>query len=161
MLHRHIHIVLSRPWKIVISMFVLCFTVGILALHWKYSLRSYIMDFNKPEKVMLTSNIWLHRTSRNVVTVTDKEGMGLVYGRVVRVGFDKSGGESVFIAYEPFADNAMNGESMGMTNAQLVVTKIDVESGNVIPVSRDDKSVTPLLEPVGAFFGKVNSTRQP
>ena len=50
------------------------------------------------EDMMLTTNVWLHRTSGSVVTVNDRDGMGLVNGNVKRIGYETKDRKRLLVA---------------------------------------------------------------
>jgi hypothetical protein len=114
------------------------------------SCRPNLSSFNAAEKKKITSAVWLHRTSRDVVSVADKDGMGLVYGKVLRLGYEKGNRGFLLVAYEPFSSSTPS--TNGTTTVEAKVARIDLKSAEVVAVSDPDGVISKSLEPIDAFF---------
>lgn len=131
---------------------ILCATfVGIIsfrAIRSKHEDQLILKDFNQPNKVMISSKIWLCRTSRDVITINDKDGIGLIYGRVLKLGYELNNKDMLLVLYEPFGDENMGDEKIGHPNK---LARIEVKSGIVsnIPL---EINIIHSLKSADAFF---------
>jgi hypothetical protein len=114
------------------------------------SCRPNLSNFNSAEKKKITSAVWLHRTSRDVVSVADKDGMALVYGNVRRVDYEKGGRDFLLVAYEPVSSATQS--TNAPTTAEVKVARIDLKSAQVVAVPDPDGTISKSLESVDAFF---------
>ena len=112
--------------------------------------RADLSQMNAAENMMITTNIWLHRTSGRMVTINDRDGMGLVSGNVRRIGYETRDRKHLLVAYVPDAS-----ESPGTTEADASQTKlarIDLNTGDVSSISDVDGSITRSLREIASFF---------
>ena len=109
--------------------------------------RPGINRFNAPEQRQVASNLVLHRTSRSVVTLTDSEGVGVVYGNIKRIGFKSDGKGYLIVAFEPFSFDEDDRRATG-----IEVAKVELSTGNVTILSDPDGSIAKSLESIEAFF---------
>lgn len=109
--------------------------------------RPGLSEFNAPDKKQIAKNVVLHRTSGSVVTLTDDEGVGLVYGNVKRIGFEPGGKRYLLVGFEPFSSDAGSSTVPG-----IEVVKIELSSGQATALSDPDGSIAKSLESINSFF---------
>lgn len=110
--------------------------------------RPNVKDVSAPDKKRITSDVWLHRTSAHVVSVTDKEGMGLVYGNIERIGYT-NGRNVLRVVYQPFsAASQTNAANAG----SLKVADIDLKTLTVSDVPDPNGDIAKSLGSIGSFF---------
>lgn len=109
--------------------------------------RPNLGKFNSPDQKQISSNVVLHRTSGSTVTLTDAEGVGLVYGNIKRIGYERGGKRYFFVVFEPFSNN-----SGGERTPSQEVAKIDLSTGQVTPTADVDGSIAKSLDSINSFF---------
>jgi len=114
------------------------------------SCRPILSDFNRAEKMEITSQVWLHRTSRNIVSITDKDGMGLVYGNVLRIGYESGSRKRLVVTYKPFPSSTQS--TNDNNDSGLKVARIDLESMQVTSVPDSDGAISKSLQIIEIFF---------
>jgi len=84
------------------------------------------------QKCQITPEVWLHKTSENTLSLTDKSGKALVAGnvlRTLRVGTDS---QSLLIEYMPSPPDASD------TSGGLKYAQVDLSSASVTPAPKPD-----------------------
>ena len=109
--------------------------------------RISLKDFNVSDKKEITKNVVLHRTSGSDVTLTDADGVGLVYGNVKRIGFEADRKDYLLVAFESFSDSSANSAL-----PTLEVSRIELSSGKAASISDRDGSIAKSLQTVDSFF---------
>jgi hypothetical protein len=106
-----------------------------------------ISRFQSGETKKISSHVWLHRTSRHAVMVTDKDGMGLVFGNVTQIGYDQKDRTQLIVGYSP-ADSARTND----TDSSTKLARIDLKTGNVTKISDADGAAARSLKHIDSFF---------
>lgn len=106
-----------------------------------------LSQFNTANKKEISNNVWLHRTSGSDVTITDKEGMGLVYGNVIRIRYE-SEKKSVIVAFKPFSSDVGENASVGAVE----MARIELATVKVVKIDDLDGSIFKSLEDIKTFF---------
>lgn len=81
------------------------------------------------------------------MTITDKEGMGLVYGNVIRIRYE-SEKKSVIVAFKPFSSDVGENASVGAVE----MARIELATVKVVKIDDLDGSIFKSLEDIKTFF---------
>lgn len=103
-------------------------------------------------KVHVGGSIWLWQTSKDVVTITDGEDVGVVYGNVVRIGFDPKKPGWLIVEYVPF-------ESDRKFVKPSRVVRIYLNSAEVVDVEDRDGVIARGLADVRTFMENNSNTK--
>ena len=126
---------------------ICCLVICVMLVSCK---RADLSRMHSSENMMITTNVWLHRTSGRMVTINDQHGMGLVNGNVKRIGYENRDRKHLLVAYIPDSS-----ESPGTTEghgSQTRLVRIDLNSGVVSSISDVDGSITRSLREITSFF---------
>lgn len=101
-------------------------------------------DFNSPSKQRISDTVWFHRTSGSVFTITDEEDFGLVYGNVVKLGYESKKKSHILVAYRGF-DSKLN------ATGPITLAQIDLKTKKVTIVSDPDNSILNTMSEANEF----------
>ncbi len=104
-------------------------------------------DFNSPKRRDITKEVVLHRTSGKDVSLTDSEGVGLVYGNIKKIGFESEDRKALLVAFEPFSSDSFNKSA-----PTLLVARIDLVSGKSATIPDPDGTIAKSLESIDSFL---------
>lgn len=104
-------------------------------------------DFNAPVDKVISPNVIFHRTSGSTVTVTDKEGMGLVYGNITGYQLVDAESDYLVVAFEPFSSDANSGHK-----EDVRLARIDLPSGRVTFIDDPHESMLSSLRNIDSIF---------
>ena len=127
--------------KNLILLLVLCFST---------SCKPSLTKFSVSDKKQLSSKIWLYRTSANVVSIADEDGMSLVYGNVFRIGYVGYNQERVRVAFS--SSMYSNQPDISTTNSAYQVAEIDLATKKVTEIPDPNGRIASSLKEVTVFF---------
>jgi hypothetical protein len=142
MIYRHLALPLRVNWRLL----VFC---GVLYLFVTSCGRPGVNGFNSAQKMMIATNVWLHRTSGDGVTIADRDGMGLVYGNVTQIGYDAKNREQLIVAYLAFPSDSTRTNG---TDSSTKLASIDLKTGKVTNISEVDRATARSLKGINSFF---------